>query len=140
MKKLFFAILLLASVAVIPLAFYYNNDGIVAIKNFLDIKPQQYYGATVDMSQILPSSKHYIVNSKCQDLVDIAASLGMNTLRITNIESSSDSLSSSYSHAQWEKVLGKMQSKGMFAIILIEANAQDTNFDRVNLNDYYLNF
>ena len=45
-----------------------------------------FYGENIDMSQILPSSQHYVVNSKGQDLIDIAADLGINFIRITNAQ------------------------------------------------------
>src|SRR4051794_35561217 len=41
-----------------------------------------FYGENIDMSQILPSSQRYVVNSKGQDLIDIAADLGINLVRI----------------------------------------------------------
>src|SRR6266849_2168703 len=43
-----------------------------------------FYGENIDMSQILPTSQHYVVNSKGEDLIDIAADLGINLIRITN--------------------------------------------------------
>lgn len=102
--------------------------------------PQQYYGATVDMSQLLPESSNYIKNKKGEDMIDLAHRLGMNTLRITNISSISDSLTPSYTHNQWKEVLDKMKSKNMYAVVLVEANAGDPKFNRVTLDTYYLNF
>src|SRR5258708_36725965 len=32
-----------------------------------------FYGENIDMTQILPASQHYVVNSKGEDLIDIAA-------------------------------------------------------------------
>ncbi len=46
------------------------------------------YGENIDMSQILPASQHYVVNSKGQDLIDIAGDLGINLVRITNAKRS----------------------------------------------------
>ena len=144
MKKILFPILLLIFLSAILGGIYYITQSSTPIsadiKDFLLIKPKQYIGATVDMSQILPESVHYIKNSQGQDLIDIASSLGMNTLRITNITSIGSKVIPSYTNAQWAEVLNKMKSKNMYAVILVEANAQDTKFDRVHLNDYYLNF
>src|ERR1700682_3823659 len=48
----------------------------------------RFYGENVDMSQILPTSQYYVVNSKGEDLIDIAADLGINLIRITNAQRS----------------------------------------------------
>src|SRR5260370_30925351 len=84
-----------------------------------------FYGETIDMSQILPTSQHYVVNSKGQDLIDIAADLGINIIRITNDQRSfNNNADSIYTAAQWNQVLNKMQSKGIKALILIEVASQ----------------
>lgn len=144
MKKIQFLLFIFVAIfaAVIFLKPFKNIviTGVVTEKNTLDVKPQQYYGATVDMSQILPESKHYIKNKNGEDLIDLASRLGMNTLRITNITSISNNLTPSYTHAQWAEVLDKMKMKNMYPVILVEANAQDASFNRVTLDDYYLNF
>jgi hypothetical protein len=80
-----------------------------------------FYGENIDMSQILPASQHYVVNSKGQDLIDIAADLGINLIRITNaVRSFNNDADSVYTADQWNQVLRKMQSKGIKALILIE--------------------
>src|SRR5436309_6929962 len=80
-----------------------------------------FYGENIDMSQILPTSQHYVVNSKGQDLIDIAANLGINLVRITNIQRSfNNNEDSVYTSSQWNQVLNKMHSKSIKAIILIE--------------------
>lgn len=141
MKKILRLLLGLSTVSVLTIGFIFHDDLISITKDFLNIKPQQYYGATVDMSQILPESQYYVVNDKGQDLIDIASNLGMNTLRITNITSiSSTSVTAFYSHAQWEEVLGKMQKKRMYAVILAEGNSGDAKFHKLRLNDYYIDF
>lgn len=143
MKKFFLIIFLLIITVVIPIVVIkFQNDLIANIKHFLHVKPSQYIGATVDMSQILPESEYYIKNNKGEDLIDIASKLGMTSLRITNISSiSSNSPTTSYSEKQWHEVLNKMQRKGIYALILIEANGSDSNFhNNINLDNYYLNF
>ncbi|HEX8965407.1 MAG TPA: cellulase family glycosylhydrolase, partial [Patescibacteria group bacterium] len=140
MKKVFLSLFFVCFLVIAAFAFKEREGIIITTKDLLGVKPQQYYGTTVDMSQILPESKHYVLNNKGEDLIDIASRLGMNTLRITNINSTTDTLSSSYTHAQWQEVLDKMKKKNMYAIILIEANAKDTKFNRVTLDDYYINF
>lgn len=100
-------------------------------------------GATVDMSQILPESHMYVKNRRGEDLIDIGKKLGMNTFRITNITSSiKNGATSAYTKTQWAKVLNKMQQKGMRAVILVEANAVDTQWhsNSLRLDDYYINF
>src|SRR5437762_4864415 len=64
-----------------------------------------FYGENIDMSQILPTSQHYIVNDKGQDLIDIAANLGINLIRITNIQRSfNNDADSVYTEEQWNLV------------------------------------
>src|SRR5690242_12792814 len=77
-----------------------------------NVKPP-FFGENIDMSQILPGSQRYIVNSKGEDLIDIAADLGINLVRITNIQRSfNNNADSMYTQDQWNEVLGKMQRKG----------------------------
>lgn len=121
--------------------FIFREDILAEYKDMFNIKPLQYYGATVDMSQILPESKHYIVNNKGEDLIDIANKLGINTLRITNITSPTDQrITSSYTQKQWKEVLGKMRRKGIYAVILIEPNSTDTEYFKTEINDSYTGF
>jgi hypothetical protein len=98
-----------------------------------------FYGETIDMSQILPTSQHYVVNSKGQDLIDIAADLGINLVRITNIQRSfNNHADSMYTKAQWDQVLNKMQSKGIKALILIEVNSINGNYYTPQIQPIYL--
>ena len=98
-----------------------------------------FYGENIDMSQILPASQHYVVNSKGQDLIDIAANLGINLIRITNGQRSFDNNADSvYTRVQWNQVLNKMQSKGMKAIILIEVNSDNRNYYNPEIQPVYL--
>lgn len=141
MKKII--IISLCILSVLSLIAYFFRDEITPnMEDVLSTKPSQYYGATVDMSQILPESQHYIKNSKGEDLIDIAAKLGMNTLRITNITSPTDGKdTTSYSQGQWKEVLDKMREKRIYAVILIEANGRDEKFhNNITLDDYYINF
>ena len=99
-----------------------------------------FYGETVDMSQILPTSVHYVVNSQGQDLIDIAADLGVNILRITNGQRSfNNNADSIYTADQWNQVLNKMQSKGIKAIILIEVASQNEDYYNHDIQPVYLN-
>lgn len=139
LTSLFFLCLLIGTIIV----YKYNEEIRANVKDLLNIKPQQYYGVTVDMSQILPESDRYVTNSKGEDLIDLAKDLGINSFRITNIKSISeddDSTTSSYSHEQWETVLDKMRKKGIHAVILVEGNAKDAKFHDLNLTNYYINF
>src|SRR5258708_23341156 len=47
-------------------------------------KPKQhlFYGVSVEMDQMLPTSPQYVINHKREDLIDIAARLGVNMIRI----------------------------------------------------------
>jgi hypothetical protein len=98
-----------------------------------------FYGENIDMSQILPSSQHYVVNSKGQDLIDIAADLGINLVRITNVQRSfHNGADAVYTGAQWNQVLDKMQRKGLKAIILIETASNNPNYYTPAIRPVYL--
>ncbi len=98
-----------------------------------------FYGENIDMSQILPASQHYVVNSKGQDLIDIAADLGINLVRITNVNRSfDDNADSLYTRDQWNQILNKMQRRGMKAIILIEVDSADGNYYTPKIQPIYL--
>jgi hypothetical protein len=98
-----------------------------------------FYGENIDMSQILPASKRYVVNSKGQDLIDIAADLGINLVRITNVNRSfNDNTDSLYTRDQWNQVLDKMRRKGMKAIILLEVASADGNYYTPKIGPIYL--
>ena len=100
----------------------------------------RFYGENIDMSQILPASQHYVVNSKRQDLIDIAANLGINLVRITNIQRSfNNNEDSVYTRDQWNQVLNKMQSKGIKAIILIETASSNREYYASDIRPAYLN-
>ncbi len=98
-----------------------------------------FYGENIDMSQILPASQHYIVNSKGEDFIDIAEDLGINLIRITNsVRSFNNNADSVYTGDQWNQVLNKMQRKGIKAIILIEVNSNNRDYYTRNIKPAYL--
>lgn len=136
--------LFLFFIVIIPLsivAFIFREDISANIKDRLNIRPKQYFGVTVDMSQILPESQNYIKNSNGEDLIDISQKLGINMFRLTNIASITKAHAvSAYSHEQWAQVLNKMRKKGIYAIILVEANSEDTKFHNQTLDQYYIDF
>ncbi len=137
MKKFLFLIVILLFIT----AFFFREGLIAQSKYLLKIRPQQYIGATVDMSQLLPESSKYVVNSKGEDLIDLASNLGMNTLRITNITSPTNgTITKSYTQNQWQEVLEKMRLKGMYAVILVESNSQDSEFFSKDIPDSYPDF
>ena len=75
------------------------------------------YGENIDMSQILPASQHYVINSKGQDLIDIAGDLGINLVRITNAKRSfNNNEDSVYTKDQWDQVLTGYQRNRWDAI------------------------
>lgn len=99
-----------------------------------------FYGESVDMSQLLPTSLHYVKNSKGEDLIDIAHHLGINMFRITNSQRSfNDGKDSIYTKAQWNQVLNKMQQNGIKAIILIETASNKPDYYFPNIKPIYLN-
>src|SRR5258708_6809020 len=108
----FFTLACLVAYVIYP---YVNINLITNIFPFLSSTANstpKFYGENIDMSQILPTSRHYVVNSKGQDLIDIAANLGINLVRITNIQRSfNNNADSVYTRNQWNQVLNKMQSK-----------------------------
>jgi hypothetical protein len=98
-----------------------------------------FYGENIDMSQILPTSQHYIVNSKGEDLIDIAAELKVNLIRITNGQRSfNNDADSVYTRSQWNQVLNKIQSKGMKALILIETDSGNGDYYTPDIRPVYL--
>ncbi len=98
-----------------------------------------FYGENIDMSQILPTSQHYVVNSKGEDLIDIAADLGINLIRITNAQRSfNNNADSVYTGDQWNQVLNKMQSKGIKALILIETDSNNGDYYTPDIQPAYL--
>lgn len=108
------------------------------LSSTINSKPP-FYGENIDMSQILPSSQHYVVNSKGQDLIDIAANLGINLIRVTNVQRSVNNHADSlYTRDQWNQVLSKMQSKGIKALILIETDSNNGNYYYPEIQPVYL--
>jgi len=98
-----------------------------------------FYGENIDMSQILPASQHYVVNRKGEDLIDIAADLGINLVRITNGQRSfHNNADSVYTRDQWNQVLSKMQRKGIKALILIETASNNGDYYTPDIRPAYL--
>lgn len=154
-KKTRFLVWLTGIFALACLAVYalYPSVNIYLISNnfpFLSLSPRMgtslsakvsapFYGENIDMSQLLPTSQHYVVNSKGKDLIDIAADLGINMIRITNTQRSfHNNADSIYTQKQWNTVLGKMQSKGMKALLLIEVSSNNKNYYTPDIRPAYL--
>jgi hypothetical protein len=121
---------------------YININLVMNIFPFLSSTAKsapKFYGENIDMSQILPASQHYVVNSKGQDLIDVAANLGINLVRITNVQRSFDNNADSvYTGDQWNQVLSKMQSKGIKALILIETESTNGDYYTPDIRPAYL--
>lgn len=99
-----------------------NNTSEVSLENKPTISNSKiFYGVSLDMSQILPASKNYVKNKKNEDLVDISHDLGVNLIRITNVNKSFNNENVVYTKKQWDQVLDKMNDKGIKAIILVES-------------------
>lgn len=97
------------------------------------------YGVNVDMSQILPTSRWYIVNEENDDLIDIAARLGISMLRITNnTRSFNDGKDAIFTPKEWNMVLDKMQRKNIKALIVIETSSNNANFFSETIHADYL--
>lgn len=141
-KQKFKLIYIIFSIILFILILYIFHEDIIAeYKEIFNIHPEQYYGVTVDMSQILPESENYVRNSKGEDLIDITAKMGINTLRITNINSISKNIETqSFTYEQWGEVLNKMRRKGIYAVILIEANNINPYFHQTELTENYVYF
>jgi hypothetical protein len=91
------------------------------------------------MSQMLPASQRYVVNSKGEDLIDIAADLRINLIRITNAQRSfNNNADSVYTGSQWNQVLNKVRSKGMKALILIETASSNKDYYTSDIRPVYL--
>jgi hypothetical protein len=115
-----------------------SND---ATKEYVSVDndPKFFYGENMDMSQILPTSQHYVVNSKGQDFIDMAADLGINFVRITNSRRSFDNNEDAlYTREQWNQVLDKMQSKKIKALILIETASNNPDYYTPDIRSAYL--
>lgn len=98
-----------------------------------------FYGENIDMSQILPASQHYVVNSKGKDLIDIGANLGINLVRITNAQRSfNNNADSVYTRDEWNQVLNKMQRKGIKALIVIETASNNGDYYTPDIRPAYL--
>jgi Cellulase (glycosyl hydrolase family 5) len=118
----------------------YLNFNIYSFLSSRSNSTSGFYGENIDMSQILPASQHYIVNSKGKDLIDIAADLGINLIRITNGQRSfNNNADSLYTKEQWDQVLNKMQSKGIKALILIETASNNRDYYTRDIRPAYLN-
>ena len=105
------------------------------------VTSQIIYGVNVDMSQLIPTSSHYVVNSKGQDLIDIAHHLGVNLFRITSVTPAFGQSGFIYTKAQWDLVLNKMNANGIKALILIESpslNSNDFSQNYLNLVQSYV--
>ncbi|HEV2339187.1 MAG TPA: cellulase family glycosylhydrolase [Patescibacteria group bacterium] len=100
-----------------------------------------FYGVNVEMSQILPSSSKYVVNSQKQDLIDIAHHLGINMFRVTNETRSFPNDSSGlYTKDEWNMVLDKMKKYNIKAIVLVEYNGNDNSLYLPTLTAKYVQF
>ncbi len=104
--------------------------------------PKKFYGVNVDMSQLLPTSDHYVKNSKGEDLIDIASKLGLTMFRVTNVTRAqkSDDVNMIYSENQWNTVLNKMAAHNIRAVIMIETNSKNPALNTDNLSQDYLDF
>src|SRR3989442_2979392 len=134
--------LTLACLAVYVLYPYININLVLNTFPFLSFTANStptFYGENIDMSQILPTSQHYVVNSKGEDLIDIAANLGINLIRITNVQRSfNNNADSIYTGDQWNQVLSKMHSKGIKALILIETASNNGDYYTPDIRPIYL--
>jgi hypothetical protein len=135
-------LLVLVCLAAIIFYPYINTNLILNVFPFLspaaNVK-SLLYGENIDMSQILPGSQHYVINRKGEDLIDIAADLGVNLVRITNAERSfNNDADSIYAKDQWDQVLNKMQRKGIKALILIEVVSSNSDYYNPQIQPVYL--
>lgn len=142
---LLFPVIVLFALCMITMGAFYPYINVNLVSNFFSFLSSTantsppFYGENIDMSQILPSSQHYVVNSRGQDLIDIAANLGINLIRITNVQRSfTTNADSVYTGAQWNQVLDKMQGKGIKAIILIEVESNNPDYYAPDIRPAYL--
>lgn len=135
---------IVVSLAVCVLFSYLNSYLVLNIFPFLSSTTNTnsmptFYGENIDMSQILPTSQYYVVNSKGQDLIDIAANLGINLVRVTNVQRSfNNDADSVYTRDQWNQVLSKMQRKGIKALILIDTDTNNADYYAPDIRPVYL--
>jgi len=88
-------------------------------------------GVNVDMCLINPASADYVLNSKHEDLIDIAHHLGINLFRITDGGCVHDNVA--VDKNAWSAVLKKMKVNGITAIVTTEPprNGDDWTPDTV---------
>ena len=79
-------------------------------------KHQVMDGVNVDICLIDPTSRDYVINSKNQDLIDIAHHLGINLFRLTDGGCGHGKANTN----AWNMVLRKMEANGIAAIVTME--------------------
>ncbi len=75
-------------------------------------------GVNVDICLINPASPDYVLNSKHEDLIDIAHHLGINLFRITDGGCVHDEVTADKN--AWDVMLKKMKANGIAAIVTTE--------------------
>lgn len=94
------------------------------------------YGGNVDIAAIIPHTPYTVTTANGENFFDLAAQLGINTLRITDIQweiSGKD-----YSREMWRWVFTEAQDHQMKIILLLTNNAEHTANDQAHtLLDLY---
>ncbi len=75
------------------------------------------YGVNVDMTAMTPGTPYTITTASGGDFFDLAAQLGINTLRITDIQW--ETIGKEYSRAIWRHVFDEAQQYHMKVILLL---------------------
>ncbi len=86
------------------------------------------YGVNVDMATMIPDTPYTVMTAKGGNFFDLAAQLGINTLRITDVQWEIGG--EEYSSATWRWVFEQAQDHRMKIILLLEGNSEHTASDQ----------
>lgn len=105
---LFLGLLLISSIA-----------GCIIIHKLLpSASPNVAYGVNVDITAMIPGTPYTVKTATGANIFDLAAQLGINTLRITDIQW--ESSGKEYSQVMWQYVFNEAEHHHMHVILLLE--------------------
>lgn len=82
------------------------------------------YGVNVDMTAMIPNTPYTVTTGKGGNFFDLAALLGINTLRITDIQWETSGIE--YSSATWRYVFDEAERHHLHIILLLEDGGEYT--------------
>lgn len=88
------------------------------------------YGVNVDMAAMIPDTPYTVTAAHGGNFFDLAAQLGINTLRITDVQWELGG--EEYARATWQWVFKEAQDHRMKIILLLEGNTEHTASDQAH--------